>query len=188
MIKYLGIYRDYMIVTKGYSINTVNAYLRDIKQYFKIIKDNNIDCYFEFLTKNDFSISSQNRKISALNSYYTYLMEFNYSNNNPFYNIDLAKREKKLPDYLSYDEVLRLLEACEDNILDKTIIEILYGSGLRVSELCSLKISDIHFEESLIECMGKGSKQRYVPINEAALHSINDYMIHFRSKIGRAHV
>jgi integrase/recombinase XerD len=183
MIKYLGIYRDYMIVTKGYSINTVNAYLRDIKQYFKIIKDNNIDCYFEFLTKNNFSISSQNRKISALNSYYTYLMEFNYSNNNPFYNIDLAKREKKLPEYLSYDEVLRLLEACENNILDKTIIEILYGSGLRVSELCSLKISDIHFEESLIECMGKGSKQRYVPINEAALHSINDYMIHFRSKL-----
>ena len=88
MIKYLGIYRDYMIVTKGYSINTVNAYLRDIKQYFEIVKDSNIDSYFEFLAKNHFSVNSQNRKISALNSYYTYLMEFNYFDSNPFYNSD----------------------------------------------------------------------------------------------------
>ena len=59
----------------------------------------------------------------------------------------------------------------------------MYGCGLRVSELCSLKISDIHFEESLIECFGKGNKQRYVPINEAALFAINDYLVKFRSKL-----
>ena len=67
--------------------------------------------------------------------------------------------------------------------LNRVILEVLYGCGLRVSELCSLKISDIHFEESLIECFGKGNKQRYVPINEAALFAINDYLVKFRSKL-----
>ena len=183
MIKYMEIYRDYLIVTKGNSINTVNAYLRDIKQYFDITKDKSIDAYFEYLVKNNYSVSSQNRKISALNNYYTYLMSFNYCSSNPFYNVELAKRERKIPDYLTYDEILKIIDSASDSLLNKTIIEVLYGCGLRVSELCSLKISDIHYEESLIECFGKGSKQRYVPINKKALLAINEYIIEYRNKL-----
>jgi integrase/recombinase XerD len=183
MIKYIELYKDYLIVTKGNSINTVNAYLRDIKQYFNITKDKDIDAYFEYLVKNNYSVSSQNRKISALNNYYTYLTSFNYCNNNPFYNVELAKRERKIPDYLTYQEIVKIIDSASDNLLDKTIIEVLYGCGLRVSELCSLKISDIHYEESLIECFGKGSKQRYVPINKKALLSINEYILEYRNKL-----
>lgn len=183
MNKYIELYRDYMIVTKGYSINTVNSYLRDIRQYFELTKGRGVEYYFEYLAKNNYSSASQNRKISALNNYYTYLISFNYCDYNPFYGVEFAKREKKLPEYLSYDEVLRLLEVVEDNYLNRVILEVLYGCGLRVSELCSLRISDIHFEESLIECFGKGNKQRYVPINEAALFAINDYLVKFRSKL-----
>ena len=183
MIKYLELYRDHMIVSRGYSINTVSSYIRDIKQYFDVIKDRNIDAYFEFLVKNNYTVSSQNRKISALSSYYNYLIQFNYEKVNPFYNVEMAKREKKLPDCLSYDEVLKLIEVSKDDYLDRAIIEVLYGCGLRVSELCNLKISDIHFEESLIECLGKGNKQRYVPINKEALFAINDYLVNCRSKL-----
>lgn len=183
MIKYIELYKDYLIVTKGNSINTVNAYLRDIKQYFNVTKDNDIGAYFEYLVKKNYSVSSQNRKISALNNYYTYLMSFNYCANNPFYNVELAKRERKIPDYLTYEEVVKIIDSSSDNLLNKTIIEVLYGCGLRVSELCSLKISDIHYEESLIECFGKGSKQRYVPINKKALLAINEYIIEYRNKL-----
>lgn len=180
MIKYIELYRDYMIVTKGYSINTVNAYIKDIKQYFELSKDGGVDAYFEYLVKNNYTSASQNRKLSALNNYYIYLLEYNFCDYNPFYGIDFAKKSKKLPGYLSYDEILRLLEKVEDNFLNRAIFEVMYGCGLRVSEVCSLKISDIHFKESLLECYGKGRKQRYVPINKAALMAINDYLVKFR--------
>jgi len=183
MIRYLELYRDYLLVTKGSSINSVKAYIRDIKQYFEITKNKNINTYFEYLVKNNYSASSQNRKISALNGYYAFLMKFNYCNYNPFYNIEFAKKSKKIPEYLTYNEVLKIIEVEENNILNRAIIEVLYGCGLRVSELCNLKISDIHFEEKLIECFGKGSKKRYVPINDAALHSINEYILKFRNKL-----
>ena len=160
MIKYLELYKDYLLVTKGSSINSVKAYVRDIKQYFDITRGKSIDDYFEYLVKNNYTASSQNRKISALNGYYTFLMKFNYCNSNPFYNIEFAKKAKKIPEYLTYNEVLRIMEVEENNLLNRAIIEVLYGCGLRVSELCSLKISDIHFEEKLIECFRKGSKKR----------------------------
>lgn len=183
MIKYLELYRDYMIVTKGYSIKTIEAYIRDIKQYFVLEKNGGIEAYLNYLYNNSYTSASQNRKLSALNSYYTYLLKFNYTDYNPFSDIDRAKNAKHLPDYLTYDEVVIILKYLENNLLDKALVEVLYGCGLRVSELVTLKVSDIHYQEGLIVCQGKGNKQRYVPINKHALMAINDYKINIRDKL-----
>lgn len=183
MIKYLEMYRDYLFVNKGVSKNTVNSYLKDIKQYFTLIKDNDIDSYIEYLYSNKYKPRSLNRKISALKSYYNFLLLYNFTDNNPFMNFDFAKIEKYIPDSISYKDILSMLDHLETNLLDKAIIEVLYGCGLRVSELVNLKISDIYYEESIIKCRGKGNKERIVPINKKALLAINEYKTNFRDKI-----
>ena len=183
MIRYLELYRDYLIVTKGASLKTVDSYLRDIKQYFTFSKEKGIEGYLEYLYNHGYQPSSQNRKLSALNNYYSFLIKFNYCKENPFSNIEFAKLEKKLPQYLTYPEVLKILNHVKNDLLNKAIIEVLYGCGLRVSELVNLKLSDIHYSEGLIECHGKGNKHRYVPINKYALNAINDYIINFRDKL-----
>lgn len=183
MIKYLELYRDYLIVNKGNSIKTVEAYLSDIKQYFKIIEKGDIDDYLKFLYLQGYSASSQNRKISALNDYYKFLILYKYCNFNPFNNLDYAKVEKHIPDCLTYKEVLMIIDYTKDNLLDNALIEVLYGCGLRVSELVNLKVSDIHYKEKTIECRGKGNKYRLVPINKKALLAINEYKINYRDKL-----
>lgn len=184
MIKYIELYRDYMIISKGQSIKTMEAYLYDIKQYFEITKENDdVNFYLSKICQKKYSPSTQNRKISALNSYFNYLIKFNYVNKNPFSDVSLAKVEKKLPEYLTYPEVVKILDYLKNDLLNKAIVEVLYGCGLRISELLTLKINDIHYQEELIECKGKGNKQRYVPINKNALLAINDYKINFRDKL-----
>lgn len=183
MIKYLELYRDYMIVSKGSSLKTVEAYTRDIKQYFSVSKNKGIEEYLNYLYSNGYNPSSQNRKLSSLNSYYKFLMLYNYVDTNPFSDIEYAKEIKKLPSYLSVKEVKDILTYLEGDLLNSAIVHVLYGCGLRVSELVSLKMSDIHYEEGIIECIGKGNKKRYVPINKQALLAINKYRINFRDKL-----
>lgn len=183
MIKYIELYRDYLIVNKGASLKTVEAYLSDIKQYFDFIKEKSFDEYFNFILNKGDKASTYNRKLSSLNSYYNYLIKFDYCNNNPFSKVEFAKKEKKLPTYLTYPEVVKILDYLKKDLLNNAIVEVLYGCGLRVSELISLKISDIHYSEGLIECHGKGNKNRYVPINKYALDAINNYKIRIRDQL-----
>jgi site-specific recombinase XerD len=183
MIKYLEIYRDYLIVVRGYSMNTIRSYLKDIRQYFTISEGRGVDYYLNYLNNNNYTPASQNRKISALNSYYGYLLDNHYIDTNPFANIDRAKNKKTIPEYLDYKEVVKILDSLKNNLLNKALVEVLYGCGLRVSELINLKVSDIHYGEGLIVCLGKGNKQRYVPINKHALLAINDYKIKIRDKL-----
>ena len=183
MIKYLEIYRDYLIVMGGYSINTVKGYLKDIKQYFAITENKEVEYYLQYLNNNHYTPSSQNRKISAINNYYTYLLKNNYVKINPFANIDRAKSKKKIPEYLDYREIVKILDLVKEDLLNTALIEVLYGCGLRVSELINLRVSDIHYGDGLIVCLGKGNKQRYIPINKHALLAINEYKIKVRDKL-----
>ena len=183
MIRYLNLYKDYMIVNRGYSINTVKSYIQDIKQYFKVSEKGNVEEYLLYLKKCNYSNTTHNRKLSALNAYYKYLFEFNHVEKNPFANVEYAKKSKRLPDYLTYPEVIKILSFFKNDLLNNAIIEVLYGCGLRVSELVTLKVSDIHYSEGLIICEGKGNKQRYIPINKKALLAINEYKIKIRDKL-----
>lgn len=186
MIKYIDLYADYLLVSKGNSITTVRSYISDIKQYFNIEKEKGMDGYIKHLYLSNYSPTTQNRKIASLNSFYKFLKKYEYTKENPFENFELAKTDKKIPDYLTYDEIIQILKYLKDDLLNLAIIEVLYGCGLRVSELINLNLSDIYYKERLIKCNGKGNKNRYVPINANALNAINNYRINFRDKLKNA--
>lgn len=181
MNRYLELYKQYLLVEKGLSINTVSSYLIDIKECLGFKED--CDAYLKYLYKKKIRASSVNRKLVAVNSYYNFLVANKYISSNPFKNIDKAKKENKLPTYLTYTEIEKITNAIKkEEYLYKAIIELMYGCGLRVSEVVNIRLEDIHFHEKMIECIGKGNKQRYVPINDIALNCIALYLKNIRSQ------
>jgi len=182
MIKYLELYKQYLIVEKGLSMNSVNSYINDIIEYFKFDSEGDIDGYLVMLNDKKIKVNTLNRKITSISNYYKFLYNNKYIEKNILFNIDRPKKEKKLPVYLTYGEVERLIKSIkEEECLERAIIELIYACGLRVSELTNIRLKDIHFEEKMIECIGKGNKQRYVPINDIALKCISDYIREIRN-------
>ena len=177
MIKYLELYKQHLIVEKGLAINSVNAYIKDIQDYFKFDSNGNIEGYIKCLGDNKLKTSSLSRKVTSIKGYYSFLYKNKYIDDSLLISVDMPKKEKKLPNYLTYGEVERLINALkEEECLESALIETLYGCGFRVSELINIRLKDVHFEEKMIECIGKGNKQRYVPINNTALSCINSYI------------
>lgn len=177
MIKYLEIYKQYLIVEKGLSMNSVNNYISDIKDYLSECKNDDVNAYLKYLYNKGIKASSLNRKITSINGFYKYLYDNKFIEKNMFYNVDRPKMDRKLPVYLTYTEMMNLINCIKkEEYLEKAIIEIIYGCGLRVSEVINIRLEDIHFEEKMIECIGKGNKQRLVPINNIALSCIKDYI------------
>ena len=178
MIKYIELYKQHLIVEKGLSLNTAASYLSDIRQFFKITNNGDVEVYLNHLNKKDYTATSINRKTTALRNYYNFLFRYKYIDSNPFLHIDRAKEEKSVPDFLTISEVKRLLDSPrEDEILDRVILEMLYGGGFRVSELVNLKLNDVNFTKRMVKCKGKGNKQRYVPLGDFALHYLNEYLV-----------
>lgn len=183
MKKYLELYKQYLLVEKGLSINSVNSYISDINDYFNS-NSNDVNGYLKYLYSKNIKSSSLNRKITSVSGYYKFLYDNKYVNENIFYNVDRPKMERKLPVYLTYTEMLNLFHCIkEDEYLERAIIEIIYGCGLRVSEVVNIRLEDIHFEEKMIECIGKGNKQRLVPINDIALSCITKYVSKIRNEL-----
>ena len=184
MIKYIEIYKQYLVVEKGLSMNSINSYISDIIDYFKYNKDGDINGYLEYLNKRKIKNSSLARKITSIKGYYYFLYKNKYINEDLLFNVDSPKKEKKLPIYLTYVEIERLINAVKkDEILEKALIETLYACGFRVSELINIRLKDVHFEEKMIECIGKGNKQRLVPINDIALNCIYSYIRSIRNNL-----
>lgn len=188
MIKYLEIYKQYLIVEKGLSINTVNSYITDIKEYFEFDCNGDINGYLRMLNDKKIKVNSLNRKLSSISGYYKFLYINKYIDKNILFNVDRPKKEKILPVYLTYGEVERLINSIkEEEYLERTIIEMIYGCGLRVSEVINIRLKDVHFEEKMIECIGKGNKQRYIPINDIALKCILNYIREIRNNLKIMH-
>ncbi len=185
MIKYLELYKQYLLVEKGLSINSVNSYIIDIKDFFKYDEEGKDSFgYLKYLNDKGIKVSSLNRKITSIKQYFVFLYENKYVDYVLFDNVDHPKKEKKLPVYLTYGEVDRLIRSIrDDEYLMRAIVEVLYGCGLRVSEIINMKLKDVHNEEKVIECKGKGNKQRFVPINDIALASIKKYLLEVRDKL-----
>lgn len=184
MIKYLEIYKQYLIVEKGLSVNTVKSYVADIVDFFSFNKEGDIEGYLNKLYDSRIKANSLNRKISSISGYYDFLYINKYVKKNICFNIDRPKKEKKLPIYLTYGEVERLINNIkEEELLERAIIEMIYACGLRVSEVINIRLKDVHFEEKMIECIGKGNKQRYVPINDIALKCIYNYIKEIRNNL-----
>ena len=183
-------YRIYMQLEKHLSQNTIEAYMRDIKQFQHFIlrqydclpKDvvrENIERYMDWLYDRGTKKSSQARQLSGIKSFFNYLLLKDMITSSPAELILPPKPAKVLPDTLSTDEIDRMIATIDDStpkgIRDKAILEVLYSCGLRVSELCNLRLGDLFFGEGYIRITGKGDKQRLVPISGIARERIQRY-------------
>ena len=181
---------NYLLVDKGLSKNTVKAYEADISSFFqwlgnKDLKYNNlqedhINQYISFLFQRKMRSSSVNRKISSIKSFYIFLVKRNFLKNSPLNDLVTPKQEKYLPESMSEAEVDKLLNspdvANKIENRDKAMIEMLYATGMRISELVNLKITDVDMKRCVVKVFGKGSKERLVPFGETALDSLKSYL------------
>ena len=181
---------NYLLVDKGLSNNTVKAYKADISSFFqwlgnKDLKYNNlqedhINQYISFLFQRKMRSSSVNRKISSIKSFYIFLVKRNFVKNSPLNDLVTPKQEKYLPESMSEAEVDKLLNSPDvSNKIenrDKAMIEMLYATGMRISELVNLKITDVDMKRCVVKVFGKGSKERLVPFGETALDSLRSYL------------
>lgn len=191
-------FENFLKFERNFSTNTLDAYLRDIKKlrdYSEFDLDNtgpleityeNIQEYLFQLSKKKFSERSQARWISSIKSFFKYLVEDEVRSDNPATLLEGPKLGLYLPDTLSFEDVERIIKAIDLNTdlgkRNQCMIEVLYGCGLRVSELIDLKISNINFKESYIKVEGKGSKNRFVPLAAYTCNLIKEYIANIRSK------
>ncbi len=179
-------YRYYLNVERGMSRNTVNSYCRDVKAFL----EKNVEAptkigteaIVDYLSSVSTSLSarSQARLMSALRSFFDWLILEGDRKNNPCDGIDSPKIGRHLPDVLSVEEVDAIMKSVDlskpGGIRDRAILEILYGCGLRVSEACSLRISDVFLDEGFVRVVGKGDKQRLIPMGEMAKDAFTNYL------------
>ncbi|MDH0659347.1 site-specific tyrosine recombinase XerD [Empedobacter sp. GD03865] len=179
-------YQMYLKLEKRVSANTIEGYLRDIqklinysdKQPLDYSQDDLRDFVHDFASS-EYSVRSQARVISGLKSFFGYLQLEDFREDNPTSLLETPKIGMKLPDVLSEKEIDKMIEVIDlskpEGQRNRAIIEVLYGCGLRVSELINLKISDLFFDDGFIRVIGKGNKQRLVPISDYTIKYINLY-------------
>ena len=184
-------FKNYLNLERGRSDNSIKSYDYDLILFKKFliankINDTPINCKPEtiknYLYKSfsDKKSISQARSISAIKSFFNYLIFEGYIKDSPISNIESPKQEKKLPKVLTEEEIKKLINSIDLNHdfgqRNKTILEILYGTGIRVSELINLKLSNIFFKENIIKVIGKGNKERFVPLGEIASNEMKIYI------------
>ena len=184
-------FKNYLKLERGLSMNSIESYEFDLIQFKNFIIENSINespkkcsssTVKRYLYKN-FSHKksrSQARSISALKSFFNYLLFEGEIHSSPINDIESPKIENKLPEVLTEDEIKRLISSVnldsEFGQRNKTIIEVLYGTGIRVSELIELKLSNIFFKENILKVTGKGNKERFVPLGKIAIIEIKKYL------------
>ena len=184
--KVLEEYLIYINNVKNYSQNTIKSYNSDIKHYFENTESvGEFSSYLKHLNKNKYSKTSINRKITSIRTFLSWAVDNNYFNQNQIKIVNNLKVEKKLPNVLTASYINRLLdslpESSEKDIRDKAILELMYSSGLRVSEVSNLTSNSINKNNS-IRVLGKGSKERVLPMTKRAYISTKKYIETSRPK------
>ena len=183
-IDILSGYNYYLKVERGLSPNTVKAYTADIEGFYEFLRHRGVtlrdasssDISDYIISVSDYlSKRSQARLLSSYNSFFDYLVSEGERKDNPSSAVDSPKLGKYLPVVLSVEEVRAILKAAP-NERDRAILEVLYGCGLRVSEVCSLKISEVYLKDMFVKVMGKGSKERLVPMAPSTASAIIKYL------------
>lgn len=183
-------YIEYLQVERYYSKNTVDNYGIDIKQFNSYVKKDfnqvtsyDIEQYLKYIA-NKYAENTIHRKYSSIKSCFKYLNGHGFINNYPFTNIKLKKNTKKLPKVLEQKEVIELLNLQNHNnknaSRDQVIFELLYATGIRISELLNIKISDVNIEERMLKVKGKGSKERFVPFGTKCAENLEIYLETYR--------
>ncbi len=186
MSKYIEMFLKYLEVEKNYSIKTIESYSNDLIDFCNylnkdliIISEDDIMKYLKYLNDNKFKRATISRKISTLKSFYKFSNKKKIMGSNPTEYILYPKKERKLPNYIEYNELEFLLKESletKNNLRDNLIIELLYATGIRVSELVNIKINDIDFNSNSIKVLGKGSKERIVYFGDYAKTAIEKYL------------
>ena len=191
-------YQAYLKIERGLAQNSIESYIRDVKKLKNYLDENNIKIspvsiseeivqQFIYTVSKKINARSQARQISGLRNFFNYLIFEDYRKDNPTDLIEGPKIGRKLPDTISTKEIDLIIQQIDlstsEGERNRTIIETLYSCGLRVSELINLQISDLFFEEGFIRVIGKGNKQRFVPINLNTVKYITIYKDQIRSNI-----
>lgn len=174
----------------NYSELTIKSYQLDLTDFFRYVESKKINYltitnhdvrgYLKYLDSCNLKNSTISRRISTLRTFYNYLVDENIVENNVFHNVKNPKLEKKLPNYLNYNEMEELLESIDisttEGLEKRLLIEMFYSTGCRVSEMINVKISDIDFTNKTIRIMGKGSKERIVYFGDYASKYLDNYI------------
>jgi integrase/recombinase XerD len=183
---------DYLRIEKRNSTNTISAYRRDLVRFSAELVDQNMESvttadirdFLISLKEQGLSVASVARSLSSIKSFFKYLCQDKQFQDNPAEILETPKRWRKLPDFLSSEDVDNLLKSpnleSDLGLRDKAMLEVLYSSGLRVSELINLKISQLDMEVGYLRTFGKGSKERIVPIGAVAKRAVQNYILSSR--------
>ncbi|MDD4035993.1 MAG: site-specific tyrosine recombinase XerD [Bacilli bacterium] len=195
MINDINDFINYIVIEKKLCLNTKNAYQSDLEKYSsyldknkkitnsKDINKNDIISYIEYLSKRKLSPKSIARNITSIKNFHQYLLKEKITKNNPSEHIESPKIGKSLPKSLTIEEIDLLLNFKPKNAFqfrNKAMLELLYATGMRVSELVNLKIYDVNLNMGIVKCMGKGSKERIIPLGDFAIESILIYCNEYR--------
>lgn len=198
MQKQMENYTNYLAVEKGLARNTLDSYRRDLKKFLafmhkqKVTDPGQVDRealnhFIATLKKEEFATSTITRCIASIRSFFNFLLQEGVIENNPALELESPKIEKKLPRVLSTNEVDQLLsqpkKAQHNGLRDKAMLELLYASGIRVSELVALDITDFDPHVGFLRCRGKGMKERIVPIGSVAINHVSEYLDNSRAKL-----
>ena len=194
--EYLDEFKSYILFVRSLSVNTFEAYQRDCAKFFNFMNENYPEINIhtvelkhleEFLWQINLKNSSTRRIISGIKAYFKFLVLTDRLDNNPCELLETSRIEKLLPVVLSHEEIQKMLSVIDKSTYhgfrDSVIIEVLYACGLRISELLNLKKGDIYFKHEYIKVLGKGNKERLVPIGEKALQLLDLYIRNHRSKL-----
>ena len=192
----------YLIVERGYSDKTKSAYQEDMEDFFRFLKESgnedflaidhrDVRVYLSFLNERNYSRNSISRKMASLRSFYHFLTKHEVIKENPFAYIHLKKKNAKLPRFFYEKEMEALFESVKGHESlqqrNRALLEILYGSGLRVSECSNLTLSDVDWENGVLLIHGKGNKDRYVPFGSYAQEALRDYVSAGRQQLMEKH-
>ncbi|HLN64609.1 MAG TPA: site-specific tyrosine recombinase XerD [Symbiobacteriaceae bacterium] len=200
MKKLIHEFINYLSVERGLAMNTLESYGRDLRQYSEFLETDDepeldavsrttIVNYLMYLQSQGKATATIARRLAALKAFYQFLVRENRIPSDPTANLESPKLEKRLPKVLTVQEVERLLAQPDPSqaagIRDRAMLELLYATGIRVSELVSLNEADVNLELGYIKCSGKGSKERIVPLGSLAIQSCRDYLQGARPRLVR---
>lgn len=194
-------FKSYLVLEKSLASNSVDAYLHDVDKLRVYAQQETIsknpgqirlfdlEDFVSWLQKFHLEDRSQARVISGIKTFYKYLLMENLIHDNPSELLEAPKIKRKIPDVLSVDEIEQIINAVDVSLpqghRNKAILEMLYSCGLRVSELCDLRLANLFEESGFVKVIGKGNKERIVPFGEHAIHQLHLYLENFRKQLPR---
>jgi integrase/recombinase XerD len=204
MEKTITAFIDYLNFEKGLSANTLAAYRRDLEKFSRYLQLNgginspdevgkkDVMAFLSWQLDQQASYATVARSLSSLKTFYKFLQMENLNHNNPTHDLETPKVKRKLPAVLSIEEIDRLMQ--QPNVVlplglrDRAMLELMYGTGIRVSEMLNLQIDDLNTTAGFLRCFGKGRKERIIPVNQTSIDWIQRYLARGRSLIVKNHL